>query len=686
MQNAGGSSSITIEKSTNSVPLHVTSLGDRSTSLKKHIPPAGNGDLLASWHYLRFRNIKNLQISDLQFVYFYPPACTMDSQRPKRNSKLPKRFLDSAPSVPSDNQVAQKMAKRKQQNAPLKPIAVETVPNPTLLQSELPHYIPPLEYTKRGGHSLVQGLTQLQLFLQFFSTTVMAGIVVATNSYGERTNTTETINRKPDSPHHRKWHATTISELYRYLGILLFIGLRREPVEEKLWNITGYNLGQYMGLKRYQQLSQYFTLRDLATTPLAPSDEWFAVLEPVATHLRTTCKKLWYLETHVAIDEAIIAYRGRTKHTIKIKNKPISEGYKVWVLAEAGYVWTWLWHSKIKGPEKVPKEGTKNNYLPIPQLPIHLSATFVLVLRLAREVHHWYNNRIFTVFLDNLFLNVDVAQALLVLGFLCMGTTRKNAKGIPQALLDLKEHNRALIWNSCIGITVSSVLCFLWQDNNAVLGITTAYGLHLLIKRLRTRPSTTSTNAHIVLPVFGDLKKKELEIPYAIDEYNHHMNGVDRNNQLRKRMSVIRPYQERTWRPAWYWMLDVVLVNCYLIWKSTKRPDRSGKGHRRFRQTLYDALLNWPDEPSDTMALVLRSKASSDCERVRFKVRGHCVVCSAKISKLHKHRRRFGTDIINEAAGGLRKRGTRTPGGCSRCRKHLCIMGDCWKVWHSQNK
>ena len=89
---------------------------------------------------------------------------------------------------------------------------------------------------------------------------------------------------------------------------------------------------------------------------------------------------------------------------------------------------------------------------------------------------------------------------------------------------------------------MNSVLCFLWQDNNAVLGITTAYSLHVLVKRLRTRPSITSTNAHIVLPVFGHLKKKLLDISYAIDEYNYYMNGVDRNNQLRKGMSIVRPF------------------------------------------------------------------------------------------------------------------------------------------------
>ena len=278
--------------------------------------------------------------------------------------------LETTPSVPSSSQVAQKFIKRKEQYTPLQPIAVEPVQQPVLLESKLPDYYPPLKYTKRGGHSLIEGMLQLQLFLQFFSTTIMAGIVAAINSYGERINRTETIKNKSNSLYHRKWHATNIPELYRYLGILLFIGLRREPERQKLWEVEGYNLGQYMALNRYDQLNWYFTLRDSVINPLTSSNEWFTILKPVATHLRTTCKKLWHLGTHIAINEAMIAYRGRTKHTIKIKNKPISEGYKVWVLAEAGYVWTWLWHSKIEGPEKLPTDGTRLFHRPIPQTPI----------------------------------------------------------------------------------------------------------------------------------------------------------------------------------------------------------------------------------------------------------------------------------------------------------------------------
>ena len=49
----------------------------------------------------------------------------------------------------------------------------------------------------------------------------------------------------------------------------------------------------------------------------------------------------------------MIAFRGRTVHTTKLKNKPISEGYKVWVLADHGYTWTWRWHSNQLGTEDI---------------------------------------------------------------------------------------------------------------------------------------------------------------------------------------------------------------------------------------------------------------------------------------------------------------------------------------------
>jgi hypothetical protein len=95
----------------------------------------------------------------------------------------------------------------------------------------------------------------------------------------------------------------------------------------------------------------------------------------------------------------------------------------------------------------------------------------------------------------------------------------------------------------------------MWQDNNTVLGLTTAHSLHRaedIIIRDRKRPKPTSTNARITRPVFGDTPRKQLPIPRVIDDYNHHINGVDLANQFRAWMTYSRPGISKAWQPLWY--------------------------------------------------------------------------------------------------------------------------------------
>jgi hypothetical protein len=53
----------------------------------------------------------------------------------------------------------------------------------------------------------------------------------------------------------------------------------------------------------------------------------------------------------------MIPFRGNSSHTIKIKNKPIKECFKVWVLGDEGYVWHWLWYSIEISIEGILKKG-----------------------------------------------------------------------------------------------------------------------------------------------------------------------------------------------------------------------------------------------------------------------------------------------------------------------------------------
>jgi hypothetical protein len=152
--------------------------------------------------------------------------------------------------------------------------------------------------------------------------------------------------------------------------------------------------------------------------------------------------------------------------------------------------------------------------------------------------------------------------------------------------------HQSLMWNSAFAEIVNGVLCFLWQDNNTVLGITTGFDLSQRVLRMRKRPTLTSTNARIVRPIFGDEVCKLLWIPKVIDEYNHHMNSVDLANQLRATMTINRPQEHRVWHPLWHFCVDIVAVNSYICWRYG-RPSRQRK-QRQFRQQLVDALLSYP--------------------------------------------------------------------------------------------
>jgi Transposase IS4 len=129
----------------------------------------------------------------------------------------------------------------------------------------------------------------------------------------------------------------------------------------------------------------------------------------------------------------MVAFKGRSKHTVKLKNKPIDTGYKLWCIGDHGYIWSWLFHSRIDGVKGL-EGGRKTSWLRLRSADnkhtesVLLAPTFALVLRLAEQLPKQLK---FCIYLDNLFLNLPVAQCLLSMGIYCMGTIRKKAVGVP---------------------------------------------------------------------------------------------------------------------------------------------------------------------------------------------------------------------------------------------------------------
>ena len=601
-------------------------------------------------------------------------------QRPQRVRKKTFKASDSQLDAASVSIIADSRVAKKRKLHALQPVPVEQVAAPEILVNPLPYYQPPLQLHSFSSRPRIRPQSPIEAFQLFLTRDVVDIIVANTNSYAENHREAATA---ANTSYSRPWHPTRASEIWRYIGCLFYMGLHIEKERAEYWQ-DSHRLGSYIGRERFEQIHRYFTIRDGSLYPAISSEDFTWHLEPVATMIRLSYQQNWSPGSHLTIDESMIPFRGRSEHTVKMKNKPISEGYKVWVLANQGFIWSFLWYSCTTGTEGIYKKQGLLVDLPIPFRPVRLASTFATVIRLAQQLRFHVDPvfpRVRCLFLDNLFLNQDVCLALLALNIVCMGTTRKNAIGMSPRLIAMKQQNRGLVWNSASAEIVEGVLQFLWQDNNTVLGITTAYSLHQTVLRERKRPALTSTNAHIVRPVFGDQVKKWLQIPLAIDAYNHGMNGVDRANQLQRSYTTHRPQVYRTWQPQWHWLLDTCATNAFLI-LNHEHEDLDHRGHHNFQEDLALGLLAFPDDGPPQVVKTIQTSPQPWPRWIALAWPKRCVWCRehrANAARRAKSRKVLA-EIVNEAQGYL----PQTRAACCCHGVALCRKGDCWDLYHTQ--
>ena len=161
----------------------------------------------------------------------------------------------------------------------------------------------------------------------------------------------------------------------------------------------------------------------------------------------------------------------------------------------------------------------------------------------------------------------------------------------------------------------------------------------------------------------GSLAKMK---PEAVHEYNKFMLGVDRLDQ---RMSYYQ-YTRRTirwWRKVFFWMIEVVVVNSYIIY--TQHTDSRRKlTHKEFRRELVEVLCQ-PLRDISTHRQPARHDHTLECLRGHHfpengSTRRDCRVCSTR------------------GPGGTRHLTTTY---CSTCsdHPHLCI-GQCFRDYHTR--
>ena len=86
-----------------------------------------------------------------------------------------------------------------------------------------------------------------------------------------------------------------------------------------------------------------------------------------------------------------------------------------------------------------------------------------------------------------------------------------------------------------------------------------------MIIKSHKRSSSTSTSVFIIRSIFRNFACKDLSISAVINVYNSYMSAADIANQCQTAFTTLWSQNSCYWKPLFYWLLDIALVNNYLL-------------------------------------------------------------------------------------------------------------------------
>jgi len=376
--------------------------------------------------------------------------------------------------------------------------------------------------------------------------------------------------------------------------------------------------------------------------------------------------KLWTPGRDIAVDECMIRFTGRSFDITTIKSKPIPTGYKVWGIAQKGFLLSWFWHSNGKGPQGID-----------PHKDLDLNQTAAVVVNLAEKLPERPRELPYHIWLDNLFPSTKLLVCLREKGFGATGTCRINS-GICEEFVKLKNQEKtkdSTPWGTLYQQPTpdKKIMQTAWKDQAMVLMLSTVYpDDNKTIERNRRRPKTTSSCAKTSRLPFGECSRKMLAIPVMVDDYNHNMGAVDIADQLRSNNEGLRRIRRGGWYALFKFIVNVVLCNCYLL---SKYKDQSV-----FRQALIEQLVKkWKKEEPKAL-----SKRPRPIQTGKYHTLGYrgpvqdCRMCR-ELGIVAKKRQPLGEITTNSV---VKNRGCQTRYGCITCNIALCKEGRCFEQYH----
>ena len=197
------------------------------------------------------------------------------------------------------------------------------------------------------------------------------------------------------------------------------------------------------------------------------------------------------------------------------------------------------------------------------------------------------------LYADNYYTSIDLALALTEKQIGLTGTIRSNRRRLPENIMKIKkiEKGKSLVARS------GNIQFLRWKDKKDV---------------------------YMVSTVYDAFRNNTSEKPNMIQEYNNHMRGVDRGDQMASYYS----FDHRSikwWKRVLFSLMETALLNSYIIYK---KAQISRFSLLQFREHVVSEL--WSDYASSLVQenAPLNIPRLSQKHELSQRVKKNCYVCS----------------------------------------------------------
>ena len=325
----------------------------------------------------------------------------------------------------------------------------------------------------------------------------------------------------------KKWRQVSKDEMRKFIGLVLHMGLVSMPTYKHYWKKDKLFQNNFfpsvMSRERFQLIMRFLHFGERADFV----GDRLSKVKMLIHHLNDTMSELYVPDKNLSLDESMMLFRGRLIFRQFIKNKRHKYGVKYYELcSDDGLI---LRISIYSGDSQATNGRIAG-----------MGKTADVVLELMED----FLCQGYHVFTDNYYNSVQLTHHLTTLGTYLSGTLRKDRVGLPQEIIKRKLRKGQFTWATNQEVVVSK-----WKDKREVLTISNAHHTPQLIE------------------VQGKNGKAKLK-PNIVNDYNKHMSGVDRSDQMLSYHSALKK-TVRWNKKVGIHIMEMLVHNAWMLFKKS---------------------------------------------------------------------------------------------------------------------